>query len=145
MALVLSEAAASTYVPTRPFRINAGPVHSYIYTADNISKYLCELQAGDQVLVFNSVTGTSRGVAVRRLKQEVRPCVPIRLETTVNQGQIFRQQAETVRLGQEGGTFQHVSDLLDYEATDDNQFILLRTLAAGTHIGIEFEGSVEEK
>mmetsp|Transcript_972 Transcript_972/g.1888 ORF Transcript_972/g.1888 Transcript_972/m.1888 type:complete len:399 (+) Transcript_972:23-1219(+) len=144
MALVLSEAAASTYVPTRPFRINAGPVHSYICMADNSTKYLCELQAGDQVLVFNSVTGTSRGVAVGRLKQEVRPCVLIQLETPANQGQIFLQQAETVRLGQEEGNFLRASDL-DYEATDDNQPILLRTMGAGTHIGIAFEGTVEEK
>ncbi|CAJ1949803.1 unnamed protein product [Cylindrotheca closterium] len=145
MALILSEAETSTYVPTRPFRINAGPVHSYICMADNSTKYLCELQAGDKVLVFNSVAGTSRGVAVGRLKQEVRPCVLIRLETPANQqGQIFLQQAETVRLGHERGKFLRASDL-DHEAIDNNKPILLRTLAAGTHIGIAFEGSVEER
>jgi len=37
MALVLSEAASSQFVPTRPFRVNAGPVHSYILLGDGIS------------------------------------------------------------------------------------------------------------
>lgn len=57
--------------------------------ANNVTKYLCELQAEDQVLVFNSVRETSGGVIVGRFKQEVRPCVLIRLETRENQGQIF--------------------------------------------------------
>lgn len=34
---------------TRPFRINAGPVHSYTLLADGSTKYLAELEAGDQV------------------------------------------------------------------------------------------------
>lgn len=34
---------------------------------------------------------------------------------------------------------------LDYEATDDNQPILLRPLAAGTHFGIAFERCNEDK
>lgn len=34
---------------SRPFRINAGPVHSYALLADGSIKYLTELCAGDQV------------------------------------------------------------------------------------------------
>ncbi|CAM9935578.1 unnamed protein product, partial [Sphacelaria rigidula] len=33
----------------RPFRVNAGPVHSYALLADGSTKYLAELTAGDQV------------------------------------------------------------------------------------------------
>lgn len=33
---------------SRPFRINAGPVHSYALLGDGSTKYLSELCAGDQ-------------------------------------------------------------------------------------------------
>lgn len=82
MALVLSEAASSQFVPTRPFRVNAGPVHSYILLGDGITtKYLCELQPSDHVMVYNSQTKSSKPIAVGRLKEEIRPCVLVELET----------------------------------------------------------------
>ena len=110
LTLVLSEAAASQFVPTRPFRVNAGPVHSYILMADNSTKYLSELQPADLVQVYNSRTNTSRAVAVGCIKQEVRPCVLVELQQQHENGeawatavgQVFLQQAETVRLGQQG-------------------------------------------
>jgi 3-dehydroquinate synthase II len=81
MALILSEAASSQFVPTRPFlRVNAGPVHSYILMSDLTTKYLCEMEPSDQVLVHNAFTGKSRALAVGRLKQEVRPCVLVELD-----------------------------------------------------------------
>jgi 3-dehydroquinate synthase class II len=53
-ALVLSEAATSSLIPSRPFRVNAEPVHSYILMGDGkTTKYLCELEAGDEVCVYN--------------------------------------------------------------------------------------------
>jgi len=86
---------------------------------DNSTKYLSELQAGDHVQVYNSQTQTCRGVAVGRLKQEVRPCVLVELlqssqdDQKTASAQVFLQQAETVRLGQEGGgCFVRVTDLV---------------------------------
>ncbi|KAL7571982.1 hypothetical protein ACA910_001640 [Epithemia clementina (nom. ined.)] len=135
MALVLSEALPSAFVPSHPFHVNAGPVHSYVVMADGkTTKYLCELQAGNQVLVYNCLTQTSRSVAVGRLKLELRPCVLVGLETTTISGsvdddtttsiektpnsmlgrfdaQVMLQQAETVRLGTTGGDFVGVLDL----------------------------------
>ena len=68
MALVLSEAASSQFVPTRSFRVNAGPVHSYILLGDGIStKYLCELQPSDQVMVYITQTNSRE----RRLPSDV--------------------------------------------------------------------------
>ena len=151
LTLVLSEAAISQYVPSRPFRINAGPVHSYILLSDQTTKYLCELEPADQVEVYNSVTGKSRGVAVGRLKQEVRPCVLIELELKdeaySQSGQIFLQQAETVRLGEEGGNFLRVTDLEAQSKKDADcmKSVLLRVTTTGTHVGKAYSGSVEEK
>ncbi len=164
-ALILSEAASSQYVPTRPFRINAGPVHSYIRMGDGTTtKYLCELQPGDPIEVFNSLTGTSRSVAVGRLKQEVRPCVLVELEVATEddvddsaqkyqRGQVFLQQAETVRLGRETGSFVRVTDLetkvdiqQDASLCENNKHsILLRVTDSGTHVGKAYTGIVEER
>ncbi|CAB9526646.1 3-dehydroquinate synthase [Seminavis robusta] len=168
MALVLSEAATSSFVPSRPFRVNAGPVHSYIAMAndDNGSsatstKYLCELQAGDHVLVYDCATGQERAVAVGRLKIEVRPCVLVGLlleqlqQEEEKPGQIFLQQAETVRLGQEGGGHVRVTDLEVASTSNRNDVtmvekdrqrpVLLRVTSTGTHVGGRYTGQVDEK
>jgi 3-dehydroquinate synthase II len=164
MALILSESAASQFVPIRPFRINAGPVHSYILMGDTTTtKYLSELQPGDEVSVYNTAKGTSRPVAIGRLKQEVRPCVLVELESPVslsNQkdgvevsprlAQIFLQQAETVRLAQEGTNFFRVTDL---KALSDPLLptakgkvpVVLRVMSSGTHIGKVYDGKVVER
>lgn len=158
MALVLSEAAESSFVPSRPFRVNAGPVHSYICLADGkTTKYLCELEAGDEVLIHDAETGTSRVVVVGRLKVEVRPCVLVVLEqenatssreaaaiAPESGGHIFLQQAETVRLGQPNGGAIKVTDL-DVSTTTKKVPILLRVTSTGTHAGGRYAGKVDER
>jgi len=47
------ETVESEYVPTRPFRVNAGSVHSYILMSDGSTKYLSELNSGDEVAVVS--------------------------------------------------------------------------------------------
>jgi len=159
MALVLSEAASSQFVPTRPFRINAGPVHSYILLGDGITtKYLCELQPSDQVMVYNTQLNTSKPVAVGRLKEEIRPCVLVELETQTDdefgdrvgpRGQVFLQQAETVRLGQPSSEYIRVTDLEAQSVGNginvDRKSILLRVMKIGTHVGKVYTGKVEER
>ena len=142
-AFVLSEAAISSLVPSRPFRVNAGPVHSYIVMGDcKTTKYLCELEAGDEVSVYNSITGKSKAVAVGRLKVEVRPCLIVGLETPDGAvSQLFLQQAETVRLGNTEGAFIRVTDL----TSEQKATLLLRSTSAGTHIGQAYTGKVIEK
>jgi len=148
MALVLSEAAPSSFVPSRPFRVNAGPVHSYVVMGDGSStKYLSELRAGDEVLVHDVVSGRERPVAVGRLKVEVRPCVQVGLftEEGASRGQVFLQQAETVRLGQTVGddSFLRITDL-DHEDNGQSS-VLLRVVGLGTHVGKAYSGKVTEK
>ena len=162
MALILSENSPSEYVPTRPFRVNAGPVHSYILMGDEKEtiKYLCELIAGDSVSVYNTVTKTSRSIIIGRIKQEIRPCIIVELEQTTpkevamisseintingndddyygekdrsssskrqqqlpsSSGQIFLQQAETVRLGQKDGNYIRATDLKVLQSSSSSQ------------------------
>lgn len=111
LVFVHGETLSTEFVPARPFRVNAGPVHSYILMNDGSTKYLSELVPGDMVQVVRlvestsstgSVPYTSRGVAVGRCKIEKRPMLLVQFSATTGDhdiaGQIFLQQAETVRI-----------------------------------------------
>ena len=90
MSLILSEAVENlAYVPSRPFRVNAGPVHSYVLMGDGVTtKYLCELIPGDEVYVYDCGSGNGRAVAVGRLKVETRPCAMVSLRWKNNRQNI---------------------------------------------------------
>jgi 3-amino-4-hydroxybenzoic acid synthase len=60
------------YMELRPFRVNAGAVHSYVYNLDNRTDYMTELRAGSPVMVVGN-DGAVRRAAVGRMKAEVRP------------------------------------------------------------------------
>ncbi len=60
------------YMELRPFRVNAGAVHSYVYNMDNRTDYMTELRAGSPVMVVNA-NGQVRRAYVGRVKTEVRP------------------------------------------------------------------------
>jgi 3-dehydroquinate synthase class II len=64
MALVLSEAESLQFVSTKPFWVNAGPVHSYVLMSDFTTKCVCELEPSDQVLTHNASTRKHPAVAV---------------------------------------------------------------------------------
>ncbi|MGB1491682.1 MAG: 3-dehydroquinate synthase II, partial [Candidatus Poseidoniaceae archaeon] len=98
MVLVHGETVESEFVPTRPFRVNAGASHSYIMMADGSTSYLSELEMGDEVLVVNS-KGESRNCVVGRVKIEKRPFILFRWKNeNDNEAGVLLQQAETVRL-----------------------------------------------
>lgn len=60
------------YMDLRPFRVNAGGVHSYVYGANGRTNYLTELSAGMPMSVVG-LDGTCRRAPVGRIKTEVRP------------------------------------------------------------------------
>ena len=60
--LVHSETVENPYVAARPFRVNAGAVHSYILLPDNKTQYLSELKAGDSLLTVNAKGETQLNV-----------------------------------------------------------------------------------
>ena len=72
LCLVHGETVPSQYVPSRPFRINAGAVHSYVMMANGSTKYLSELSSGDQVAVYSG-DGLAKIATIGRLKIERRP------------------------------------------------------------------------
>jgi 3-amino-4-hydroxybenzoic acid synthase len=76
MILCVSETHPLPYMPTRPFRVNAGAIHSYTLSANGRTRYLSELGAGSQVLAVDT-KGRTRTVTVGRVKIESRPLLSI--------------------------------------------------------------------
>ena len=74
--LCVSETHPLPYMPTRPFRVNAGALHSYVLGPDNRTNYLSELHSGSTVLAVNT-EGKTRRVVVGRAKLESRPLLQI--------------------------------------------------------------------
>lgn len=103
MLIIHSESLPSSFVPQRPFRINAGSPHSYVMMADMTTKYISELAAGSHVLAINA-EGKTRPMVLGRIKIEQRPMFKITVagnnngDEKPNESHVFMQQAETVRL-----------------------------------------------
>ena len=152
LALVLGETAQSGYVPPRPFRVNAGPVHQYVLMAEppGATKYLSEVVAGDVVLAVDGATGRGRGITVGRAKVEPRPMLKIDFRLNdkdgVN-GQLFLQQAETVRLGTVGRPLPVTAAAAAMSRADAANLPRLRVRASsrGTHVGRAIKARVTER
>jgi len=95
--LVHGETIEGPYAAPRPFRVNAGAVHSYVLSSKLKTRYLAELRTGEDVLVVDH-QGRTRTVPVGRCKIEKRPLIMIIAQyntTTIN---VILQNAETIRL-----------------------------------------------
>ena len=111
LALVHGEVLASEFVPSRPFRVNAGAPHSYIMMADGKTKYIAELTSGEEILIVTS-KGSKRNGIIGRLKIEKRPFLAIYWENNFDRvSSIFLQQAETVRVVCQNGEVKSVTEL----------------------------------
>lgn len=136
--LVHSESMESEYVASRPFRVNAGPVHAYVMTPGNKTKYLSELETGDEVLTVDQ-EGNTKIAIVGRVKIEKRPLMLVEAES---EGVILRtllQNAETIRLVTEDGEPKSVAEL----KLGDKVMVYLDPNAR--HFGMAIEESIIEK
>jgi 3-dehydroquinate synthase II len=106
LVLVHGETIESEYVESRPFRVNAGAVHSYVLHIDDKTRYLSDLRAGDPALVVGA-SGTTRVVAIGRVKIETRPLLMVELDYDGNHFKVILQDAETIRLVTPGGEAAH--------------------------------------
>ena len=139
MVLVHGETVESEFVPTRPFRVNAGASHSYIMMADGSTSYLSELKMGDEVLVVNS-KGDSRNCVVGRVKIEKRPFILFRWKNeNDNEAGVLLQQAETVRLISESRGLVSVTELVP------GMKLLGWNGGAGRHVGQTISAEVDER
>lgn len=136
--LVHSETIESPYVATRPFRVNAGPVHAYTRMPDGSTKYLSELSAGDEVLAVDW-KGNTRSMITGRLKIEKRPLILVEAEFNGKIIKTLLQNAETIRLVDKEGKAVSVTEL---KVGDE---ILAYIEEVGRHFGMAVEESIEEK
>jgi 3-dehydroquinate synthase II len=95
--LVHGETIENPYAAVRPFRVNAGAVHSYVLAPGGRTRYLSEAAAGSLVLVVGR-DGLGRPSHVGRLKIERRPLVLLEVEAGGRSFTAILQNAETVRL-----------------------------------------------
>jgi 3-dehydroquinate synthase II len=136
--LVHSESLESEYVASRPFRVNAGPVHAYVMTPGNKTKYLSELETGDEVLTVDQ-EGNTKTAIVGRVKIEKRPLMLVEAE---HEGVVLRtllQNAETIRLVGKDGNPISVADL----KIGDKIMVYIDPNAR--HFGMAIEETIIEK
>jgi len=135
---VHAETAESPYVASRPFRVNAGAVHAYVRTPGGGTKYLAELQSGDEVQVV-STDGSTREAIVGRSKIEKRPMFRVEAETEDGDRiETLLQNAETIKVATESGR-KAVTDL----AVDDELLVYYEDTAR--HFGEAVDESIIEK
>ncbi len=157
--LVHAETEQNEYVAARPFRINAGGVHSYIVRPGDRTSYAGELAPGDETLVVDANGETTR-VTVGRIKTEIRPMLYIRAECAIEcveenvtkknstekddqnapgrSGGVFLQNAETIRLVRTDGAPVSVVDLRPGDR------VLCRLDDAGRHFGMRIREHIQE-
>ncbi|MDQ7038227.1 MAG: 3-dehydroquinate synthase II [Aquificota bacterium] len=138
MFLVHAETEENPYVASRPFRVNAGAVHMYIRVPGNRTRYLCELRAGDEVMVYNH-EGRGRVAYVGRAKVERRPMVLVEGVSEGKKLSCILQNAETIRLTRPDGTPVSVAQLKEGDE------VLGYVEEAGRHFGMKVEETIIEK
>ncbi|MFF9349095.1 3-dehydroquinate synthase II family protein [Streptomyces sp. NPDC014734] len=111
MVLCVSETHPLPYMPTRPFRVNAGAIHSYTVSDHGRTHYLSELTAGSKVLAVDT-RGRTRVVSVGRVKIETRPLISV--DAVAPNGQavnLILQDDWHVRVLGPGGTVLNSTEL----------------------------------
>ncbi len=138
MFLVHAETEENPYVASRPFRVNAGAVHMYIRIPGNKTKYLCELEAGDKVMIYD-FKGKGRTAYVGRSKVERRPMLLIEGKYEGKKLSCILQNAETIRLTKPDGTPVSVAELKEGDE------VLGYTEEVGRHFGMKVDETIVEK
>lgn len=125
--LVEAEVHKNPHVEPRPFRVNAGPVSSYVLVPGLKTRYLSELKAGDEILIVNRA-GATRVGHIGRVKIERRPMMLVVTEADGHTFSIILQNAETVRLV----SYVASTPVSELKLGDE---VLLRVEEGGRHFG----------
>ncbi|MGZ2747293.1 3-dehydroquinate synthase II [Burkholderia stagnalis] len=127
------------YMELRPFRVNAGAVHSYVFNTDNRTDYMSELKAGSPVMLVNS-KGRVRRASVGRMKIEQRPLRLIEVEFAGRERvNILMQDDWHVRVFSDGAKPLNISELKPGDK------VLGYVTEPGRHVGIKINETIIEK
>ncbi len=135
--LVHGETEESPYVSPRPFRVNAGAVHAYVYVSGK-TKYLSELQSGDDITVIDH-QGVSRKATIGRIKIERRPLMLVEAQVKGDKIKTLLQNAETIKLVTQDGTPRAVTELKEGDE------VLVHYEEGGRHFGMKIEETIIER
>ena len=136
--LVHSESIDNPYVAARPFRVNAGAVHAYVWSGVGKTAYLSELKSGSVVTSVNA-KGETRTLYVGRNKIESRPMLLVRASVGERPVSLVLQNAETIRLVQPGG------EAISVAALKKGDHILAYLTEGGRHFGMKVDETLTEK
>ncbi len=136
--LVHAESVENPFINTRPFRVNAGPVHAYVRLANGQTKYLSEVRSGDRVIIVN-FEGRSYPAIVGRVKMERRPLALVEAEENGQNISIILQNAETIRLTEPCGKAVSLVDL-----KEETEVLVYRERTA-RHFGVPIDETIIEQ
>ncbi|MCS7115865.1 MAG: 3-dehydroquinate synthase II [Nitrososphaerota archaeon] len=137
--LIHNESIGSEFTSPRPFRVNAGAIHSYVQLPDDKTKYLSEVESGDEVLIVNR-DGSQKRVTVGRVKIERRPLILVKAECDGEVGSVIVQNAETIRFVGRDGKLLAVTSL-----KRGDEVLVHKSNKAGRHFGLSVEEFLLEK
>ena len=127
--LVEAEVNENPYVASRPFRVNAGSCSMYTLGNLQMTRYLQEFKAGDEVILVNR-EGKTRKANVGRIKIEIRPLILIEAQAEGKIIKVILQNAETIRVVTPSGS----KPVTDLKAGDE--VIVHLAAKGGRHFGI---------
>ncbi|XXX80112.1 3-dehydroquinate synthase II [Sorangium sp. So ce134] len=126
------------YMELRPFRVNAGAVHSYVYNFGNRTDYMSELRAGSPVMIVDR-TGNARRASVGRMKTEVRPLRLIEADfQTGERINVIMQDDWHVRIFSEDAKPLNITELRQGDK------VLGHPAKPGRHVGIKVDEHIIE-
>ncbi len=137
--LVHNESIGSAFTSPRPFRVNAGAVHCYTLLPNGKTKYLSEIESGDEVLI-SDMKGNTRSVTVGRAKIETRPMMLIKAKYGDEIGSIIAQNAETIRFVKDDGSLISITKI-----KEGDKILAHLTEGKGRHFGMEVDEYILEK
>lgn len=135
---VCSETHYLPYMNLRPFRVNAGAIHSYVWMPGNAAEYLSDLQAGSKVLCINT-KGKCRTLTVGRVKTEARPLLLIKGEAAGKELNVIVQDDWHIRVMGADGKPMNASLIRPGDK------LLAYVCEPGRHVGIKVNETILEK
>lgn len=135
---VCAETHYLPYMDLRPFRVNAGAVHSYIWAPEGATRYLTELEAGSKVLCVDSC-GAARTLSIGRVKIEARPLLLIAGEVDGGKLNVIVQDDWHIRLMGADGAPRNATMI---QPGDE---LLAHVCDPGRHVGIKVNETIIER
>ncbi len=135
--LVCAEVHPMPYMNLRPFRVNAGAVHSYVW-GPGVTHYMTDLEAGVSVLRV-ATSGIASAVTVGRVKIEVRPLLHVRAVADGHPVNVFLQDDWHVRVFDAAGRPRNSSDVRKGDR------LLAHVSSQARHVGMPVDETIEER